>query len=194
MLKIFLWGRIRMNYNGIILNISFLSKVIIYLPDCSQNTPLQKLRCWENCTAILAGCYAISGPAGFAIYQVISILHSCTASSLYNGIKQCCGSRSASGSAWSRIILVILVTWIRIRSASGCASESVSGSAPESGSGSAFESASGSASESASGSASASNKNQDPDPHQSDKLDPEPDPEPHQFADEKPKRMEYEPI
>jgi hypothetical protein len=32
----------------------------------------------------------------------------------------------------------------------------------------------------------------DPDPHQSDKLDPEPDP--HQFADNKPKCMEYEPI
>jgi hypothetical protein len=32
----------------------------------------------------------------------------------------------------------------------------------------------------------------DLDPHQSDSLDPEPDP--HQFADDKPKRMEYEPI
>ncbi len=29
-----------------------------------------------------------------------------------------------------------------------------------------------------------------PDPHQSDKLDPDP----NQFADDKPKRMEYEPI
>jgi hypothetical protein len=37
---------------------------------------------------------------------------------------------------------------------------------------------------------SASNKNQDPDPHQSDKLDPEPDQDPHQFADDKPKWME----
>jgi hypothetical protein len=35
-------------------------------------------------------------------------------------------------------------------------------------------------------------KNQDPDPHQSDKLDPELDP--HQFTDNKPERMEYEPI
>ena len=36
----------------------------------------------------------------------------------------------------------------------------------------------------------------DPDPHQSDKLDPDPDPDPdpHQFADGKPKCMEYEPI
>jgi hypothetical protein len=32
------------------------------------------------------------------------------------------------------------------------------------------------------------------DPHQSERLDPEPDPDPHQFADDKPKRMEYEPI
>jgi hypothetical protein len=32
----------------------------------------------------------------------------------------------------------------------------------------------------------------DPDPHLSDKLDPDPDP--HQFADDKPKCMEYEPI
>jgi hypothetical protein len=32
----------------------------------------------------------------------------------------------------------------------------------------------------------------DPDPNQSDKLDPEPDP--HQFADEKPKCIEYLPI
>jgi hypothetical protein len=31
-----------------------------------------------------------------------------------------------------------------------------------------------------------------PDPHQSDKLDP--DPYPYQFADNKPKCMEYEPI
>jgi hypothetical protein len=42
----------------------------------------------------------------------------------------------------------------------------------------------------------ASNKKQDPDqhpdPHKSDKLDPDPDP--HQFADDKPKIMEYEPI
>jgi hypothetical protein len=38
-------------------------------------------------------------------------------------------------------------------------------------------------------------KNQDPhlDPHQSDKLDPEPDPDLHQFADDKPKCMEYDP-
>ncbi len=34
----------------------------------------------------------------------------------------------------------------------------------------------------------------DPDPHQCDKLDPEPDPDPHQFADDKLKSMEYEPI
>jgi len=44
----------------------------------------------------------------------------------------------------------------------------------------------------------ASNKNQDPDPHQdshqSDKLNPESDLDPHQFADDKPKRKEYEPI
>jgi hypothetical protein len=32
----------------------------------------------------------------------------------------------------------------------------------------------------------------DPDPHQGDKLDPDTDP--HQFADNKPKCMEYEPI
>jgi hypothetical protein len=32
----------------------------------------------------------------------------------------------------------------------------------------------------------------DPDPNQSDKLDPKPDP--HQFADDKPNCMEYEPI
>jgi hypothetical protein len=37
---------------------------------------------------------------------------------------------------------------------------------------------------------SASNKNQDPDPHQSDKLDPEPYQDPHQFADDKPKCIE----
>ncbi len=43
---------------------------------------------------------------------------------------------------------------------------------------------------SASGSASTSNKN--PDPHQSDNLYPEPDP--HQWADDKPKCKEYEPI
>jgi hypothetical protein len=30
------------------------------------------------------------------------------------------------------------------------------------------------------------------DPHQSDNVDPEPDP--HQFTDEKPKCLEYEPI
>jgi hypothetical protein len=35
---------------------------------------------------------------------------------------------------------------------------------------------------------SASNKNQDPDPHQSDKLDPDQDP--LQFADDKPKCIE----
>jgi hypothetical protein len=42
----------------------------------------------------------------------------------------------------------------------------------------------------------------DPDPHQSDKLDPDAHPDPHQsdkldplqFADDKPKCMEYEPI
>ncbi len=39
-------------------------------------------------------------------------------------------------------------------------------------------------------SGSASTKNQVPDPHQSDKLDPAP----HQFADDKQKSMEYEPI
>jgi hypothetical protein len=34
-----------------------------------------------------------------------------------------------------------------------------------------------------------------PDPHQKFfKLDPEMDPDPHQFADVKPKCMEYEPI
>jgi hypothetical protein len=39
-----------------------------------------------------------------------------------------------------------------------------------------------------------------PDPHQCDKLDPHPhqssklDPDPHHFADDKPKRMEQEPI
>ncbi len=43
-----------------------------------------------------------------------------------------------------------------------------------------------------SASGSASNKNPDPDPdtHRSDKLEPDP----HQFANEKPKCMEYEPI
>ncbi len=40
---------------------------------------------------------------------------------------------------------------------------------------------------SGSASGSASNKNQGPDPHQSDKLDPEADLNPHQFADAKPK-------
>jgi hypothetical protein len=40
------------------------------------------------------------------------------------------------------------------------------------------------------GSASASNNNQDPDPHQRDKLDPDP----HHFADEKSKCMKHEPI
>jgi hypothetical protein len=40
------------------------------------------------------------------------------------------------------------------------------------------------------GSESASNKTQDPDPHQSGKLNPDP----HQFANDKPKFMEYEPI
>jgi hypothetical protein len=45
-----------------------------------------------------------------------------------------------------------------------------------------------------SGSGSGSNKNQDPDLHQSDKLDPEPDTDPHQFTDDKPKCMKYEPI
>ncbi len=34
--------------------------------------------------------------------------------------------------------------------------------------------------------------NQDPDPHASGKLDPEPDP--HKFADDKPKCIEYEHI
>ncbi len=33
-----------------------------------------------------------------------------------------------------------------------------------------------------------------PDLHQSDKLDPDPDPDPLQFADDKPKCMDYEPI
>ncbi len=33
-----------------------------------------------------------------------------------------------------------------------------------------------------------------PDQHQSDKLDEEPDPDGHQFADDKPKCMDYEPI
>ncbi len=41
-------------------------------------------------------------------------------------------------------------------------------------------------------SGSASNKNQDPDPHQSDQLVPEQDP--HQFSNDKPKHMKYEPI
>ncbi len=41
-------------------------------------------------------------------------------------------------------------------------------------------------------SGSASNKNQDPDPHKSDELDPEPNPD--QFAEDKPKCMENEPI
>jgi hypothetical protein len=47
---------------------------------------------------------------------------------------------------------------------------------------------------SSSGSTSASNKNPDPhmDPHHRDMLYPEPDP--HQFTDDKPKCMEYEPI
>jgi hypothetical protein len=45
-----------------------------------------------------------------------------------------------------------------------------------------------------SGSGTASNKNQDPDPHRSDKLDPESDSDPHQFADDKSKYLEYEPI
>ncbi len=31
-------------------------------------------------------------------------------------------------------------------------------------------------------------------PHQSDKLDPEPDTDPHQYANWKPKFIEYEPI
>jgi hypothetical protein len=39
---------------------------------------------------------------------------------------------------------------------------------------------------------SATNKN--PDPHQTDQLDPEPDPDPHQFVDDKRKCMEYESI
>jgi hypothetical protein len=46
------------------------------------------------------------------------------------------------------------------------------------------------------------NLNPHPDPHQIKirilikiyELDPDPDPDPHQFADFKPKRMEYEPI
>jgi hypothetical protein len=37
-------------------------------------------------------------------------------------------------------------------------------------------------------------KNLDPDPHQSDKLDLEQDSDPHQFADDMPKFMKYEPI
>jgi hypothetical protein len=37
-------------------------------------------------------------------------------------------------------------------------------------------------------------KTLDPNPHQSCKLDPEPDPDPHQFADDKSKCIEYEPI
>jgi hypothetical protein len=37
--------------------------------------------------------------------------------------------------------------------------------------------------------ASASNKNPDPHPNQSDKLDPEPDP--HHFSDDKPKCIDY---
>jgi hypothetical protein len=47
-----------------------------------------------------------------------------------------------------------------------------------------------------SASGSASNKNPDPYPvpHRSDKLDAEPNPDPHQFADDKPKCMEYRPI
>jgi hypothetical protein len=40
----------------------------------------------------------------------------------------------------------------------------------------------------------ASNKKQQPDPYPSDRLDPETDPDPHQFADDKPIGMEYEPI
>jgi hypothetical protein len=46
------------------------------------------------------------------------------------------------------------------------------------------------------GSASFGNLDPHPDshPHQSDKLDPELDPDPHQFADDKPKCMEFEPI
>ncbi len=37
----------------------------------------------------------------------------------------------------------------------------------------------------------ASNKKQEPDPHPSDRLDPETDPDPHQFADDKPIGMDY---
>jgi hypothetical protein len=33
-----------------------------------------------------------------------------------------------------------------------------------------------------------------PDPHQNDKLDQEQEPDMHQFSDDKPKCMEYEPI
>jgi hypothetical protein len=33
----------------------------------------------------------------------------------------------------------------------------------------------------------------DPDPYQSDKTDPDPYLDPHEFADEKPKCLEYEP-
>jgi hypothetical protein len=49
---------------------------------------------------------------------------------------------------------------------------------------------------SASGSASNENQNLYPHPalHQSDKLDTKPDPDPHQFADDKPKCMDNEPI
>jgi hypothetical protein len=47
---------------------------------------------------------------------------------------------------------------------------------------------------SAPGSASTSYKNQEPNPHHNDKLDPEPNQDPQQFADDKPKCMEYEPI
>jgi hypothetical protein len=43
-------------------------------------------------------------------------------------------------------------------------------------------------------SGSTSNKHQDKDPHKKDMLDPELDPDPHQFADDKPKCMEYEPF
>ncbi len=32
---------------------------------------------------------------------------------------------------------------------------------------------------------------QDPEPHQCDKLDPEPEPHPHKFTDDKPKCMEF---
>jgi hypothetical protein len=37
-------------------------------------------------------------------------------------------------------------------------------------------------------------KKPDPDPHLKKKLDPKPDPYPYQFADVKPKCIEYEPI